>query len=129
VTFTGGGGASGSVTTGATSSGLILTLFAPAPGEEVVANQNGILRGTAYDTRTRAELGVGVDRVQVYLDGPRGVPGSQNIGTATQDGTAWSLAWEPTHYDSVVHHVLFVYAHSNVTGEERLLNREIDIRH
>ena len=120
-------GAGAVITSPVTGSGLVLKLIAPGPGEDVLANDNGIIRGIAYDTRTRAELGVGVDRVQVYLDGPRGVANSQTLGTATQTDNTWSLAWEPTKYDHVRHHVLFVYAHSNVTGEERLLNLEFDI--
>jgi hypothetical protein len=119
----------GAVITSPASNGLVLTIIAPGPGENVVANNNGILRGVAYDTRTRAELGTGVDRVQAYLDGARGVADSQNLGTAALSGNTWSLAWEPTRYDHVRHHVLFVYAHSNVTGEERLVNLEIDIVH
>ena len=55
------------------------------------------------------------------------LPGSQNLGIANQTDNLWSLAWEPTKFDHVKHHVLFVYAHSSVTGEQRLLNREIDI--
>jgi hypothetical protein len=123
VTITG----AGAVITGAIDNGLVLKLIAPGPGEQVLANHNGLLRGIAYDTRTRADLGVGVDRVQVCLDGPCGASGSQTLGIATQTDNTWSLAWEPTKYDHVKHHVLFVYAHSSVTGEERLLNLEIDI--
>jgi hypothetical protein len=126
VTIAGGGAV---VTSPVTTSGLVLTILVPGAGENVLANNNGIIRGLAYDTRTRAELGVGVDRVQVYLDGPRGVADSQNLGTATQTENQWSLAWEPTKFDHVKHHILFVYAHSAVTGEERLLNLEIDITH
>jgi hypothetical protein len=122
-----GGGAV--VTSPGTSSGLVLTILVPGVGEDVVANNNGTVRGLAYDTRTVAELGVGVDRVQVYLDGPRGVADSQNLGTATQAGNEWSLAWEPTKFDHVKHHFLFVYARSTVSGEERLLNQEINIIH
>jgi hypothetical protein len=124
VTIAGGGAV---ITSPSTDTGLILKLIAPGPGEDVIANNNGIIRGIAYDTRTRAELGVGVDRVQVYLDGPRGVANSQTLGTAVQTQNTWSLGWEPTKFDHVRHHVLFVYAHSNVTGEERLLNLEFDI--
>ena len=119
----------GAVTTSPTGgSGLVLRLITPA-GEDVIANNNGTIRGVAYDTRTRAELGVGVDRVEVFLDGARGTASSQNLGTATQLGNEWSLAWEPTKYDKVPHHVLWIYARSNVTGEERLLNQEINIEH
>ncbi|MCA1647776.1 MAG: hypothetical protein LC797_20710 [Chloroflexi bacterium] len=99
----------------------------PGPGENVVSNNDGHIRGVTYDTRTRAELGVGVDRVQVYLDGPRGVEGSQNLGTATQTDNTWALAWEPTKFDQVAHHILFVYARSSVTGEERPANQELNI--
>src|SRR5438132_3956209 len=124
VTIAGGGAV---VASPGISTGLVLTIIAPGVGEDVLANHNGIIRGVAYDTRTRAELGVGVDRVQVYLDGPRDVPGSQTLGTATQVENTWSLAWEPTKYDHVRHHILFVYAHSSATGEERLVNQEINI--
>jgi hypothetical protein len=119
-------GGSGAVVTNA-ATGLVLTIVFPTPSDEIVANDNGIIRGTAYDTRTRAELGVGVDRVEVDLDGPSGTAGSQPLGIATQDGQTWSLAWEPTRYDHVKHHILFVYAHSSVTGETRLLNQEITL--
>jgi hypothetical protein len=117
----------GSVITGVASSALILTIVAPGDGEDVLANHNGVIRGVAYDTRTRAELGVGVDRVQVYLDGPRDSVGSQTLGIATQVANTWTLAWEPTKYDHVRQHHLWVYAHSNVTGEERLVNLDINI--
>ena len=58
----------------------MLTILVPGADEEVVGNRNGTVRGAAYDTRTRAELGVGVDRVQVYLDAERDRPASQFIG-------------------------------------------------
>ena len=124
ITIVGSGAILTSPTTG---TGLVLKLIFPVPGDVIVANNNGTLNGVAYDTRTTAELGVGVDRVQAYLDGPRGVAGSIPLGTATQVGTNWSLFWQPTRYDHVKHHILFIYAHSNVTDEERLLNEEIDI--
>ncbi|MGI9149213.1 MAG: hypothetical protein ACR2IK_22135 [Chloroflexota bacterium] len=125
VTIAGGGGSV--ITSPGSGSGLVLTIIAPGVGEDVLANHNGTIRGVAYDTRTRSELGVGVDRVQVYLDGPRGVPDSQTLGTATQLDNTWSLAWEPTRFDHVRHHILFVYARSSVTGEERLVNLEVNI--
>ena len=109
------------------TTGLILAVISPGQGEEVLATKNGIIHGVAYDTRTRAELGVGVDRVQLFLDGPRGVAGSENLGTAIQSGNLWSLAWEPTRFDHVRQHHLWIYARSSVTGEERLLNRDIEI--
>jgi len=119
----------GAVQTSAVSSGLVLTIVIPGSNENVQANHDGHVRGVAYDTRTRAELGVGVDRVQVFLDGPRGTDGSQDLGIAAQTANTWSLAWEPTKFDHVMHHVLWVYARSSVTGEERLANQEVNIVH
>ena len=122
-------GSSGSVTpasaTGA--SGLVLRIISPTPDDVVTSNNNGTIFGTAYDTRTRAELGSGVNRVQVYLDGPRGQAGSQTLGDATLNGTDWSLAWEPTRFNGVSHHILWVYARSAVTGEEALVQQEINL--
>jgi hypothetical protein len=124
------GGSAGPVTGAATAtSGLVLRIISPGPGDEVVANNNGIINGVAYDTRTRAELGTGVDRVQAYLDAPRGTAGSQFLGDATFNGNEWTILWEPTKFDSVSHHFLWVYAHSNVTGEEALVQQEIFIVH
>jgi hypothetical protein len=112
---------------GGTPTGLVLTIISPTPDDVITSNNNGTIFGVAYDTRTRAELGTGVDRVQVYLDGPRGVAGSQSLGDANFNGTNWSINWEPTKFNHVLHHVLFVYARSNVTGEEVLMNEEINL--
>lgn len=126
VTIAGGGAV---ITSPGSAPGLVLTIIAPAVGEDVIANHNGIIRGTAYDTRTRANLGAGVDRVQVYLDAARGAAGSQELGTVYPTDNTWSITWQPTDFDHVPHHVLWVYAHSSVTGEERLVNQEINIIH
>ena len=40
---------------------------------------------------------------------------------------AASLPWEPTKWNSVPHHFLWVYGRSAVTGEEKLVQREIFI--
>lgn len=125
VNVTGSGGTTTATTTAQT--GLVLVVNTPGQNENVLANKNGVINGLAYDTRTRPELGGGVDRVQAYLDGPRGQPGSQFLGEATGFDQTWSIAWEPTRYDTVKHHVLFVYARSAVTGEEVLVNRELNI--
>jgi len=119
-------GASSGPTTGG-SQALVVTVIAPRPGEEIAGNNNGLIRGIAYDTRTRAELGAGVDRVQVYLDAQRDLPGSQHLGDARISGNEWTLAWEPTRWNSFKHHVMYIYGRSAVTQEERLLTLEIDI--
>jgi hypothetical protein len=107
----------------------VLNIISPTTDDIITANNNGTIYGVAYDTRTTAALGAGVDRVEAYLDGERGIAGSQFLGDATITGNTWSVAWEPTKYNHVTHHVLFVYARSAVTGEERLLTEEINISH
>ncbi len=120
-------GSGAPTTPSAGGSGLVLQIISPLANDLIVSNNNGAIYGVAYDTRTRPELGVGVDRVQVYLDGARGVAGSQYLGDANLNGTNWSITWEPTHYNSVRHHILWVYARSTVTGEEALLQEEINL--
>lgn len=131
VTVTAGTSASGvtvsSASGGAVSPALQVTIQAPMPGEIIPGTNNATIRGTAVDTRTRAELGSGVNRVQVYLDAKRGVAGSQFIGEANISGSTWALNWQPTKYNSERHHVMYVYARSAVTGEELITSQEINI--
>jgi hypothetical protein len=124
----GGGGGPIGVAPGA-NTGLVLRIISPTPDDLIVANNNGLITGLAFDTRTRAELGIGVDRVSAYLDGPRGVAGSQSLGDATFIGDTWSIMWQPTRFNRVQHHILWVYARSSVTGEEALVQQEINIAH
>jgi hypothetical protein len=112
-------------TSGTATTGIVLKVISPTPDDLVLPNDNGTINGIAYDTRTRAELGVGVDRVSLYLNGARGTPGSQSLGDAVQNGTNWTLAWQPTRFDGVQHNILWVYAHSSVTGEEALLQQDL----
>jgi hypothetical protein len=120
-------GSAGPVVTGgtATTPGIVLKIISPTPDDLVLPNNNGTINGIAYDTRTRAELGVGIDRVSLYLNGARGTAGSHSLGDAVQNGPNWTLAWEPTNFDSVQHNILWVYAHSSVTGEEVLLQQDL----
>jgi hypothetical protein len=130
VTVSGGGGGSAAPSPAAPSeqqTGLVFRVTTPAPNDLVLNNKNGYISGIAYDTRTRAELGIGVDRIQIYIDGPRGQAGSQFIGEVAGFGTTWSMSWEPTRYDSVRHHVMYAYGRSAVTGEEALVTVEFNI--
>jgi hypothetical protein len=119
--------ASGGQGSAAQSTGLVGTILVPAENELVLATSNATARGTTYDTRTHAELGVGVDRVQVYLDGLRGVAGSHFLGDAKLVDNQWSLDWSPTNWDSFRHHNMYVYFRSAVTGEELVVQRQFDI--
>jgi hypothetical protein len=121
------GGSSGATPAAASATGLVLRVISPAPDDVVTSNNNGTIFGLAYDTRTSAQQGSGVDRVQLYLDGPRGTAGSQNLGDASLSGTNWSLSWQPTKFNGVRHHILWVYAHSAVTGEEVLVQQDINL--
>lgn len=123
VNVTGGG----TLTQTSAASGLVLKIVSPSPDDEVTSNNSSTIFGVAYDTRTQAGLGVGVDRVQVCLDAPCGEAGSQTLGDATFSGANWSLQWEPTRFNHVLHHVLFAYAHSAVTGEQLLVTEEINL--
>jgi len=120
-------GASGSTVAASSATGLVLRIISPSADDVVPSNNNGTIFGVAYDTRTRPELASGVDRVQVYLDGPRGEAGSQTLGDATLTGSDWSLTWQPTHFNKVQHHILWVYAHSAVTGEELLVQQDVNL--
>jgi hypothetical protein len=110
-----------------TASGLVLKIISPSSSDLIVSNNNGTIYGVAYDTRTRPELGVGVDRVYACLDAPCGQAGSQSLGDAVFNGDNWSITWSPTKYNNVRHHVLYVYAHSLVTGETLQLTEEINL--
>jgi hypothetical protein len=126
VTVTGTASSVTNATPGA-STGLVLKIISPTTSDIVPSNNNGTIYGVAYDTRTRPELGIGVDKVSAYLDGPRGTAGSQFLGDATFNGTNWSIPWEPTRFNTVRHHILWVYAHSLVTGEEVVIQQEINL--
>jgi hypothetical protein len=105
----------------------VLKIISPTSDDIVPSNNNGTIFGTAFDTRTRAELGSGVDRVTVCLDGPCGEAGSQTLGDATLNGSDWTLTWAPTRFNKVQHHILWVYAHSSVTGEQALVQEDLNL--
>ena len=109
-------------------SGLVATVIVPGPGETITSTGDYRIRGTAYDTRTTETTGVGVDRVQVYIDGQRGVAGSVFLGEAYPDAqTLWTVTFNPPHFDKEPHHWLHIYVRSAVTGEEIEVLREFYI--
>jgi len=114
-------------TVGEGQTGLVLIVQQPEQNGQVLDNKNGHIFGIAFDTRTTAELGGGVDRIQAFLDGARGVAGSEFLGETVPSGTTWTIGWEPTRYTGTNHHILWIYARSAVTGEEKLVQREIMI--
>jgi len=99
----------------------------PLSGSDVTANKKIDIGGWAVDTMG---TGTGVDKIQVYLDGPMD-GGGVLLGNATYGGDRTDVAvalgnqaasksgfdyvWTPQMLDQGPH-VLFVYAHSLVNG-------------
>jgi hypothetical protein len=121
------------VTVGAstpTAAGPVNVLVAPAASEKVSRKLDTYqIRGYAYDST--AGTGTGVDRVQVYMDEPRG-QGGMFVGDAQFGGSTPSAAAQfgprfaeagyrididPENFTAGNHH-LFTYARSSVTGVE-----------
>ena len=104
----------------------VLQVLAPMPEEDVFTQRGDYtIRGTAYDPNAPSGSGAGVDRVQVYINGPREGTGSF-LGNATISGTDWSLTFTPTRYRSA-HANLYVYARSKQSGQEATLIRGFNI--
>jgi hypothetical protein len=122
VNVTGGGTLTGS----STGSGLVLSIISPSPDDEVVSNNSATIFGVAHDTRTRTDLGVGVDRVQVCLDGPCGEAG-RPLAMRHSAATTGHCSGSRRGSITLRHHVLFVHAHSAVTGEQALVTEEINL--
>jgi hypothetical protein len=108
---------SGSTTTLAAGSPIV-AIDRPRADETVPGGTTTYtISGSAVDPAATRATGDGVDRVEVYLGGPRGEPRSTPLGDATINATAWSLNFAPNLYSwgSVS---LYVYAHSRLTGQE-----------
>jgi Bacterial Ig domain len=84
------------------------------------------ISGTAVDPAETGATGVGIDRIDVYLNGPRGDSHAAFLGTATLTGTDWSLTFSPNRY-RWGNTELVVYVHSRLTGEETLAVQSITI--
>jgi Bacterial Ig domain len=107
--------------------GLVATVTQPSAGAPIASTRTYTLRGSAYDTG--AAGGSGVDRVEVYLDGPRGGAAAHLLGDAGLSGTDWALDFSPQQWatSAVEHRRLFVYARSAATGSERLVTSDFYI--
>lgn len=108
----------------------INSLVAPAASEKVSRNQDTYtIRGFAYDPT--ATTGTGIDRVQIYMDEPRG-QGGMFVGDAQFGGSTpaaaarygphfaeagYRIDIDPENFTAGNHHI-FTYARSSVTGLE-----------
>jgi hypothetical protein len=124
------GAASAAAAAAPTGAPPINTLVAPAASEKVSRNQDTYtIRGFAYDPT--ATTGTGIDRVQIYMDEPRG-QGGMFVGDAQFGGSTPSAAArygphfaeagyridiDPENFTAGNHHI-FTYARSSVTGLE-----------
>lgn len=103
----------------------VVSINTPGMQEHVLARRGDYtVTGSAYDPLASRSVGSGIDRVQVYLNGERSSINSFSLGTAAISGTDWSLNFTPRHYIPPNHSILYVYAHSNITGKETLATRE-----
>jgi hypothetical protein len=122
-----GGGGGAAVPAPGTGGGGTPTLQVLAPlNEEKVCTQHGdySIRGSAYDANAPAHTGQSVDRVEVWINGPRD-KGSM-LGDATINGQEWNLIFTPTHFPST-HANLYVYARSKFSGQETMVLRGFNI--
>jgi hypothetical protein len=96
----------------------MVSINRPRSDEAISANQTTYtINGAAVDPAATRATGVGIDRVEVYLNGPRDDPHGVFLGDATINGTDWSLTFSP-HLYQWGGTSLFVYARSRLTGSE-----------
>jgi hypothetical protein len=122
----GGGGGGQPAASPSGGSGPVLTVLAPLP-EEAVSTQHGeyTIRGNAHDPAAPSGTGSGIDRVQVFINGPRDT-GTELGGVTLNMGNGdWDVSFFPTRFPSM-HANLYVYAHS-VTGQETMVLRGFNI--
>jgi hypothetical protein len=130
VPITVSAGAASAGAAASTAAPPVNTLVAPTASEKVSRKLDTYtIRGFAFDPT--ASTGTGVDRVQVYMDEPRG-QGGMFVGEAQFGGSTPSAAArygprfgeagyridiDPENFTAGNHHV-FTYARSSVTGLE-----------
>jgi hypothetical protein len=96
----------------------MVSINRPRSDEAISASQTTYtISGDAVDPAATGASGIGIDRVEIYLNGPRGDPRGTFLGAATINGTDWSLTFSP-HLYPWGSTTLFVYARSRLTGGE-----------
>jgi hypothetical protein len=134
ITVTAAGQASATRTAGGPPINVIVE---PRAAQNLGTETDFEVRGYALDPAAapnQGSQGTGIDQVQIYLNGPRGDPGSSFLGNAklaysdataaAQYGPQFSVAgWRFPLHTTGLHanaYTLYVYAHSAVTGQETL---------
>jgi Bacterial Ig domain len=125
----GGGAAAPAPSAGAAPNpagpGPVVTISQPTNGQNVLTNTDFTLTGSATDPTGGASA---IDKVEIWIDGRRGDPGSRFVGNATLDGGGgWRLTFSPTKFPSINSN-LYVYAHSTLTGKETVANVNFNIQ-
>jgi hypothetical protein len=124
----------------------IISIEQPTNGQILLTNASAEISGYALDKYATSQTpqgvaGSGVDRVEVYLGGPRDNGGTllgdahlgySDAAAASQYGprfasAGWRLSFEPTTFDNNTY-LLYVYARSAISGREDVANRFFAIR-
>jgi hypothetical protein len=117
----------------------VLQIDTPKPTDQLKTSQDYTISGFALDPG--AVDSVGVDQVEVYINGERGSDRAQLVGRADVSepndaalnaygrqfaNAGWSVTIRPTRYHAG-NTLLYVYARSTATGSEALTTLDINI--
>jgi hypothetical protein len=112
----------------------LVVVLAPSSGEGITTPRDYQIRGYALDRNADASQGTGVDRIQIYMDGPRTAHDAVFLGDATLQQyhgsggdfgsqfvrAGWDLTFRPTAFAST-DHTLYIYVRSSASGKEILV--------
>lgn len=118
----------------------LTVITAPQAGETVKTDKEYTITGYSLDRNADPTQGRGVDRVQIWLGGPRDTAGSWLLGEATlglESGPAaayggqfskagWQLTFNPTKFHAD-NYFLYVYARSSIRGKESVTTVQFKI--
>jgi hypothetical protein len=115
----------------------VMNIDAPVQGATVTGNVP--VGGWAVDLDAVGESGAGVDAIHIYRDGPAG--SGTLLGAATYGGyrpdvgahfgstqfdySGWNFTWNTAGQSGP--RTLYVYAHSNVSGNWQLMTRSVTV--
>jgi Bacterial Ig domain len=106
------------------AAGPQVTITDPTTNQNVSTSKDFTIRGTATDPAAGPKA---IDRVEVWLNGPREGRGGRQVGVATLDsGGGWSLTFSPTKF-TASNSNMYVYSHSSFTDKTTLTTVNFNI--